>query len=272
MANRIKNKSKIKNVILIALAVILIVALVVLGQLWNRYLNKNSLLGKFETPKEQEVYLLGTLHKDHFNKWVNYSMEDILSVVENVKPDVVFIEAREESFKDYGVVDGPIDMSVVYSYCIDNDIPIEMVDWWVVDNGFKSNTTNDKRDDMIFANIANKLETVEADSKVLVVCGSGHFYEQEERFRNDGFEKQELKGKAAYFDDQDKEFEYPDGVENVWEQRAYFYAYTFPEIVGRDNTLNNEVKAEFTEGDHGAYYKQQLKYCELFSNNELYMK
>ena len=184
MANRIKNKSKIKNRILIALAIVLIVALVALGLFWNRYLNKNSLLEKYETPKVQEVYLLGTFHKDHFNKWFNYSMEDILSVVENVQPDVVFIEAREEYFKDYGVVDGPIDMSVVYSYCIDNDIPVEMVDWWVVDNSFKSNTTSNKRDNMIFANIANKLKTIDADTKILVVCGSGHFYEQEERFLN----------------------------------------------------------------------------------------
>ena len=263
-------KAKIKKIILIALSIVLIVALAALGLFWNRYLNKNSLFEKYETPKEQEVYMLGTLHKNHFNKWLNYSMEDILSIVENVQPDVVFIEAREAYFKAFGVIDGPIDMAVVYSYCIDHDIPVEMVDWWVVDNSFKSNTTNDKRDDMIFANITDKLETIKAGTKTLLVCGSGHFYEQAERFQNNGFEKQAIRNKGAYFDSPNRAFEYPISAEKVWEQRVYFYAYTFPEIVGQDETLNDDIKAEFTEGNHDAFYNQQLKYSKLFSNNELY--
>jgi hypothetical protein len=207
-------------------ALILIVVVAVLILLWNRYLNKNSLIEKFTTTQGQEVYLLGTFHENHFNKWINYSMEDILSSVENLKPNVVFIEAREKYFKDYGVMDGPIDMAVVYSYCKDNNIPVEMVDWWVVDNSYKSNTTNDKRDDMIFANIDNKLMTINADTRILVVCGAGHYYEQVKRFLNNGFEKKKLKNKSTYFDRQDKEFEYPAGLEEVWEKRAYFYAYT----------------------------------------------
>jgi len=251
------------------LVIVLIVAVVTFGLLWNRYLNKNSLLEKYETPNEQEVYLLGTLHENHFSKWFNYSMEDILSVVENLQPDVVFIEAREEYFKGYGVMDGPIDMAVVYSYCIDNDIPVEMVDWWVVDNGYQSNTTSNKRDDMIYVNIINKLETVN-DTKILIVCGSGHFYKQTKRFLDNGFEEQKIKDKTAYFDSQDKEFEYPASIEKIWEQRAYFYAYTYPKIVGQDKTLDDDIKAEFTDGNHDAFYDQQLKYCELFSNNELY--
>jgi len=263
-------KAKVKRTIRIALSLVLLVALAAGGLFWNKYLNKNSLLGKYETPKAQDVYILGTLHKNHFNRWLNYSMADILSVVETVQPDVVFIEAREAYFKDYGVIDGPIDMAVVYSYCIDQDIPVELIDWWVVDNSFKSNTTSDKRDDQIVGNIADKLETIKADTTILVVCGSGHFYEQAERFQNNGFKKQKIKNKAAYFDNQNKAFEYPTSVEKIWEQRAYFYAYTFPEIIEQDQSLDDEVKAEFTEGDHDAYYEQQLNYNTLFSNNALY--
>lgn len=272
MADQIKKRSKIKNRILIAVVIVLIVAAVALGMLWNKYLNKNSLFEKYETPKGQEVYLLGTLHENHFSKWLNYSMEDILSVVENLQPDVVFIEAREEYFNCYGVMDGPIDMAIVDSYCIDNKIPVKMVDWWAVDNIYKSNTTSDKRDDMIFTNIVNRLKTTGDDSKVLIVCGSGHFYEQAKRFLNGGFEKQKIKNISAYFDNQDKVFKYPVSIENVWKQRAYFYAYTYPEIVRRDATLDDDVKAEFTQGNHDAFYNQQLKYCELFSNNMLYKK
>ena len=66
------------------------------------------------------------------------------------------------------------------------------------------------------------------------------------------------------------DFKYPVSVEAVWEQRAYFYAYTYPKVVGQDKTLNDDIKAEFTEGNHDAFYNQQLKYCEYFSKNELY--
>ena len=34
----------------------------------------------------------------------------MLNAIENIDPDVVFIEAREESCEQYGVVDGPVDM------------------------------------------------------------------------------------------------------------------------------------------------------------------
>lgn len=65
------------------------------------------------------------------------------------------------------------------------------------------------------------------------------------------------------------DFKYPVSVEAVWEQRAYFYAYTYPDIVGQDKTLDEDIKSGFTEGDHDAFYQQQLEYCDLFSKNEL---
>lgn len=270
MVNGIKKKSKIRNKLFIVSGIVLAAVVVALGLLWNRYLNKNNLIEKYETPQEQEVYLLGTLHKDHFNKWINYSMEDILSVVDNVKPDAVFIESREEYFEEYGVMDGPIDMAVVYGYCIDNDIPVEMIDWWVVDNNYQSNTTSAKRDDMIFTNVYNKLKAIHTDTKILVICGAGHFHEQSRRFMKTGFQKQKIENRAAYFDGKGRKFEYPASVEDVWKKRAYFYAYTYPEIIGRDETLEHGIKLEFTEGNHDSFYNQQLKYCELFSNDELY--
>jgi hypothetical protein len=270
MASRDKKKSKIVKKIFIGFSIILIVAIVVSGLWWNKYLNKNSLLNKFEITQKQEVYLLGAFHDYHFNKWLNYSMEDLLSVVQKVNPDVVFLEAREQSFKDYGVVDGPVDMCVVYSYCTDNDIPVEMIDWWVVDNDFQANTTNDKRDDMIFANINNNLNTLPENSKILVICGGGHFYKQTKRFLNNGFEQKKIQNKKTYFESQDENFKYPASAEDVWEQRAYFYAYTYPDIVEQDNTLDKNIKLEFTGGDHDAFYKHQMEYCELFSKNELY--
>lgn len=266
MTKSIHNRKRM----IIGLTIILTTVVVVLSLLWNRYLNRNSFLEQFETARNQEAYLLGTFHESHFNKWINYSMEDVLSVVENVQPDVVFIEAREEYFSDYGVVDGPIDMAVVYSYCIDNNIQVRMIDWWVVDNQYQAGTTSDKRDDMIFKNIDKQLTELQENTKVLVVCGAGHFYEQTSRFLHAGFKNQKIENKSTYFNSSSRTFKYPNSAESVWEQRAYFYAYTYPNIIEQDDTLRDELKAEFTNGNHDAFYEQQIKYCGLFSNNQLY--
>lgn len=258
----------IGKVILVLLLIVLIGA----GIFWSRYINKNNLIAKFENSKSQEVYLLGAFHWYHFNKWANYSMEDLLGVVENTEPDIVFLEAREETFIEYGVVDGPVDMSVIYAYCVDNDIKVEFVDWWVVDNNYASNTTNDERDDHIYENIENKLSLLEDNQKVLVVLGSGHFYEQKNRFLDNDFEKIRLSGRAKFFENTNDTFEYPESVEDIWKERSYFYAYTFPEIIKQDETINGEIIAmfDYTDSQAKSFYENQCFYCEMFSNDELY--
>jgi len=265
-----RSKKSIKNRIIILLAIVLTAIIVASGFLWNHYLNKNNLLAKYESLRGQDVYILGTWHMTHFNKWLNYSMADVLSVVEQVQPDVVFIEAREEYFLEYGVMDGPVDMAVVYGYCLENGVPTEMIDWFVVDNDFQGNSTNDKRDDMIFNNIVSKLNTYNPDIKVLIVCGAAHYHEQTKRFRSNGFEKQAIKDIASYFKNQSNPFQYPSPVQDIWEQRSYFYAYTYPEIISQDETINDEIKSQFTGGNAEAFYRQQLHYNELFLNNDLY--
>lgn len=249
--------------------VVFVIVLSVAGVLWNRYLNKNSLLRHYESPNQQDVFLLGTMHKEHFNKWFNYSIADVLSVVEHVQPDVVFLEARADVFAEYGVVDGPVDMAVVYSYCMDHGIAVEMMDWWIVDNDFKSNSTNDRRDDMIFDNIQSGLGAYDEDTTVLVVCGSGHFYEQASRLTESGFERVSIARPSDYFSD-DEAFAYPESVDKVWEARAFFYAYTYPEVIAQTPGLNEEIKAEFTAGNHDGFYFEQMKYCELFDKDALY--
>ena len=249
---------------------IVTVAIIILAFIWNRYFVKTSLFAEYISLEGQEVYILGTLHKSHFDKIFNYSMEDILSVVENVQPDVVFIEAREDTYEEYGAVDGPIDMNVVYSYCVEHSIATGLVDWWVIDNNFKSDTTSKLRDDNIFNNITEKLSEYGPDTTVLVVCGSGHFYPQSQRMRENGFEKATIKDKKSYFKSAQIEFSYPSCTSEVWEKRAYFYAYIQPEIVAQDENLNEEIKVQFTEGNHDAFYESQLKYCEMFEKNILF--
>lgn len=257
------------KIFLIVLASVLALA-VILGAVWcNINLNKNNLVKRYEAPAGQEVYIMGTFHKDHFVKLFNYSMEDVVSAVKNINPDVVFIEAREEYFKEYGVVDGPMDMSVVYSYCYNNGIPVEMIDWWIVDNEFKSNSTNDKRDDNIFVNIQIKLGETAPDKRVLIVCGAGHLTPQTARFKDNDFKKLKINNVPELFIGEG-EFEYPVGTEDVWEKRAYFYAYTFPKIISSDDTLNDETKSMFVNDYQDEFYEEETKYCEIFKNNILF--
>lgn len=111
--------------------------------------------------EEQEVYIMGTFHTEHFERYANYSIEEMINAINGIEPDVVFIEARENSFTEYGVVDGPIDMCVTFSYCFDNNIPVEMIDYWEITNDSKTNTTTDERDDHIHNNIMKKLVNYE---------------------------------------------------------------------------------------------------------------
>lgn len=268
--NAAKKKHKHRNRILIGFLIVLLLAVIALGFVLNRNLNKNALIASFETPQNQTVYLLGTIHKTHFNKFVGYSMEDITSAIANIKPDCILIEAREEIYNEYGVVDGPVDMTVVYSYCLDNDIKVGMVDWWMVDNDFKSNSTNEKRDDKIFENINLKLNALPPETTILVVCGSGHFYEQSERFIANGFVKKTLTNKSDIFVSEKDGFTYPESLEDVWEKRAFFYAYTLPQIVANDPNLNEDIKSQFTDGNHDNFYNSQMTYSQLFRGNKLY--
>ena len=135
---------------------------------------------------------MGTFHTDHFDPMANYSVEEMLNAIQNIDPDVVFIEAREEYYDQFGVVDGPIDMCITYCYCQDNDIPVEMIDYWKVDNDtYKQNTTWDDRDDHIHQNIMEKLKLYD-NKKVLIVCGFGHFYPQMSRLSDEGLDKKNL--------------------------------------------------------------------------------
>lgn len=87
---------------------------------------------------------------------INYSIADITSCIDNILPDVVFIESREEVFNEYGIIDGSIDIILTYSYCTEKAIPVKMIDHWELSNSTKPNTTIDERDDEIYNNILYK--------------------------------------------------------------------------------------------------------------------
>ena len=61
------------------------------------YINiKSFTVKRLQSPVGQDVYLMGTFHTDHFGAVSNYSVEEMLNAIQNINPDVVFIEARED--------------------------------------------------------------------------------------------------------------------------------------------------------------------------------
>ena len=262
-----KKHPKLKRIFIFIAAVfgILLISVAVI------YINLKSFTVKeLQSAAGQEVYIMGTFHKDHFEPLANYSMEEMLNAIENIDPDVVFIEAREESYEGYGVVDGPVDMCVAYCYCKEHDIPVEPVDYWVVDNEhYQQNTTTDDRDDHIHQNIMEKLDSYDG-KKVLVICGFGHLHPQVSRLVEDGFEKERISHISKLFKSNGKEFSYPSEICEVWEGRARFYAYTYPETIQADASINDEVKAQWPVDENHQFYDSQMKYCDLFNSNQLY--
>jgi hypothetical protein len=59
------------------------------------YINiKSFTVKRLQKADGQEVYLMGTFHKDHFESLANYSIEEMLNAIENINPDAVFIRAE----------------------------------------------------------------------------------------------------------------------------------------------------------------------------------
>lgn len=258
-----KKKKRIVTLsIIITLVILVVVAL---------YVNlKVFTVKKVLMADEQEVYIMGTFHTEHFERYANYSIEEMINAVKNIEPDVVFIEARENSYTEYGVVDGPIDMCIAYSYCSDNNIPVEMIDHWEITNESKTNTTTEERDDRIHNNIMEKLADYES-KRILVICGFGHLHAQTERLMEAGGQKQYISHKSGLFKGEKEKFVYPGELCNVWEERVLFYAHTVPQLVQKNEALNEETKAKWPEDVDGAFYNWQMKYCNLFEGNNLYM-
>lgn len=260
-------KQRTKKVIILVSVILVLIVLIAV----TLYVNlKNFTVKKVLMTDGQEIYLMGTFHNEHFKQYANYSIEEMINAINNIEPDVVFIEARENSFVEYGVVDGPIDMCIAYCYCMDNNIPVEMIDYWIIDNDFKANTTTNERDDCIHENIMEKLNLYE-NQRILVICGFGHLDAQTNRLIESGGQSEYISHMSSLFDKETLDFTYPSQICDVWEQRVLFYGHTVPKLVQADDTLNEDTKASWVEDENNTFYNSQMKYCELFQNNKLYM-
>ena len=260
-----EKRKKVIRISIVVLLITLIVAVAVLYVNLKVFTIKKVLMGD-----NQEVYIMGTFHTDHFERYANYSIDEMINAINNIKPDVVFIEAREESYSEYGVVDGPIDMCIAYSYCSENSIPVEMIDYWKITNDSQTNTTTDDRDNHIHDNIMKKLDNYK-NKRVLVICGFGHLNAQTNRLIDEGGQIQHISHIMDLFKGDNEDFVYPSMSCVVWEERVVFYAHTVPQLVQSNDALNEKTKANWPEDVNDSFYNSQMKYCKLFEANELYI-
>ena len=74
---------------------------------------------------------MGTFHTDHFDAISNYSVEEMLNAIQNINPEVVFIEARK--LKEAGLLpDEPYDIFFkgFYPPLHDVDKHFHLDDWF----------------------------------------------------------------------------------------------------------------------------------------------
>lgn len=81
-----------KKKILIVLIVMVIFIFVGFSIWYFKYIYKYNQIAKFINENNQDIYFLGTYHGEHFNRFLNYSMQDIAMCIKNINPDIVLIE------------------------------------------------------------------------------------------------------------------------------------------------------------------------------------
>lgn len=264
-----QQKKIIKRVVYILISVFLI-GFCFLFYFWFNYINKSKLLNKYVVDNTKEVYILGTIDKKHFNKIYNYSMEDMLNVIDNIKPDLVMLDARQGNYNKYGVIDGSIDTCVAYSYCKDHSIPMEMIGSWIINNLYSTKTTEDLIEDNIFIKISRGIKNLPTGHKVLIISGNKHFHEQTARFDVAGFKRIKLDNISSYFENDNEEFSFPPLSSKVWKDRTYFYSYTFPNQLKEQEKLSNKIKDKYLTADHDSFYRKEIKYCKYLNNDILF--
>lgn len=256
-----------KKKILLIITAILTIIITGIAIWYFKYIYKYNQIAKFTNNRNQEIYILGTYHNEHFKKPFNYSMQDITNCIKNIDPDIVLIESREDTYRDYNVVDGPIDMILAYSYCVQENIEVGMIDYWEINDNTKPGTTDKKRDDMINNNIMKKLETIPEGKKVLIICGDAHLHEQTKRFKKQGFNKERIQNKKELFRGDDS-FKYPALMQETIENKINYASTTLKDDI--NNNLNNDKNKDEWKKSSDALVDNLKKQLELVKENKLY--
>jgi hypothetical protein len=172
----------------------------------------------FQSPDEQtDLFVLGTVHGAHFEESTDYSIADVQSVIETVKPDLLLVEVRQETVDKDDILDGPVEMLFAWSYAQSTGIPVRGIDWWQITEESRSNWTNAERDDQIYDNI---MKESTGYNNILVLCGADHRIEQSKRLKDNGYKEVEMQDKASYFGNVSPEsFTYPPLLRTILEEK-----------------------------------------------------
>lgn len=189
------------------------------------------------------AYILGTIHQHHFIESSDYSLANVQSVMETVKPDILLIEARQETLDDYGAVDGPSEMVFAKAYADEHHIPLKGIDWW---RAVKDNETmfaaEFERDDRMFDNIE---AASEGYNTVLALCGASHRERMPERFIMAGYEQVEINDISAYFGSITVPFQYPKGIKDDIMSKSEYFKKGFIKEVERNISPGDELYDHF---------------------------
>ena len=189
------------------------------------------------------------------------------TIDKRLNPDMVLIESREDTYQDYNVIDGPIDMILVYSYSLQENIDIGMIDYWEVNDEASPRTTNKKRDNIINDNIIEKIDRNKDKKKILIICGDTHFHEQIKRFNSQGLKKLEIKNKKELFYDNGT-FKYPLLMQKTIEDKINYISTVFnDEIIKNIHNDKNKEKWINNSNDLIENLKKQL---DLVKENKVY--
>lgn len=266
MNSKFNTIKKIALRMVISLGVLAVAAVIFL---YGKYISKYNNLVLYTNPSgSQQIYILGTIHEYHFNRLLGFSYLDVQNAVANIQPDLLLLEVDQQVFEEHGVVKSPVEMLPLWCYAQDNRIAVKGVDWFEVNDGSRSWTTDKVRDDHIFA---NTLAAIKDEPVVLVVLGATHRMEQSKRFEAQGYKPVKIPDKSALYRGNDgDDFAYPEGtIPELEKQISYWQtvaphkamAVTTQNSQGRDYWLNRYVKLIAS--------LEKLKQ-EIFTPNRLY--
>lgn len=236
------------------------------GPLLHLGTNFSDVFSCLETPTKSELYCLGTIHGAHFSN-KEYTLRHLQNIIENVKPDYIFIESREDTYQKYGVLDGPMEMRFLFAYGREHNIPVEMIDYWYIDDEFPKlqNSTWPERDKEMMKNIQKKLKTVKEGEKVLLCFGTAHYYYEVPKFEKMGFKERPIKNKADYLKGP-QDFKYPKTLAQDLKNYIYYSQNSLQDILNnniKDNSIRTVVSKQFAE------YEENIKiYLKMVESNQ----
>ncbi len=247
-------------------AIVLLIGGTYLYQLWN--IKEDNLVMFRSQDSQTEYYILGTIHGEHLNTKNNYSIANVQSVIDTVKPDVLLVEIRQETYDNYGVLDGPFEMLYAWSYAETAGIPVKGIDWWHITEDTQSNSTNAERDDHIYENIL--AESAEYE-KVLVLCGTAHRIEQSKRFAENGYTEVKLQDKSAYFGNGSPEgFTYPATLRTRLEDKAEWSKTAILDEIAAGTSDGSEAREQWLNNAENMVVTIERMLSEIVDVNALY--